>query len=116
MRQEKVDILERFNDSLAQIWFLHNIKVWKHHKKLSSLQGEAMKTFVTNTNKMAAFLWKEFAETQWLKTIYESLTTWTKICEFINVTKIQDEATYPKQLEEFESNVKNSMKMEGTGF
>ena len=106
MRQQKVDISERFTDLLACIWKKHNVKVWKHRKKLGSLQGEAVKAFVTNTDKIIAFLKKEFEETERINTMCESLTLWAKICKFINITKVEDEDAYLQSMDEFEEHVK----------
>ena len=72
---------------------------------VTSFKSVDILAFITNISIMIHFIKTQFTTSEFLNTIYDSLTFWFDISKFMHSVQIPNEEAYLRELSPFEKNV-----------
>ena len=85
-------------------WTDFHIEVCNLKKAFNSFKGVDILVFTTNIPNVIHFIKTKFTNSEFLKTICDSLTFWFNISKFVHTVKIHNKEAYPIELAQFEKN------------
>ena len=114
--QQHIDRQDEFELLLLSFWSQFCVTWWELERPMAKLKGPELLLFIENAPSIINFLRTKFPGCQQAKKIGEVLMLWNVIIPFLNITYIDDKASYQTKLDKFVSDLKKFYLVGGETF
>ena len=114
--QQHIDRQDEFELLLLSFWSQFCVTWWELERPMAKLKGPELLLFIENAPSIINFLRTKFPGCQQAKKIDEVLMLWNVIIPFLNITYIDDKASYQTKLDKFVSDLKKFYLVGGETF
>jgi len=105
MRDQSIEVVEKFDEILEIMWGNFFVSIWKCNKAFSSFQGKNVNAFIKSIPEIVDFIETSFSEADHLIHLAKVMKVRKNIQEFLYKVTI-NEVAYMEELSKFRSDTK----------
>ena len=114
--KQHTNVQGEFDALLMAFWSPFSVTWWMLERPLAKFKGPELLLFIEHAPEMQKFILTKFPGCEQAKLIIEVLILWNVISPFLNISYIDEKASYLTEFKKFESDLKKFYLVRGETF